>query len=209
LKSALDRLVAVIAHYVGGISPHMTWGRIKKGRSSGFMSVVERGRENDSLLDFLHTEYHAWISQMVAPRDDIIHYADLQTSWQFYGLPEDEQGPMLGVIHASSRGDQSAGFDSQMLHSYVNAFYALADRVLLTLATRLPLSVRKKLPSSGGSLGSAIMAAFDLPPSKLVGELKKVIEQAIKDGEIEGEQELDFYIAFLRQNAVRFGLPAS
>lgn len=206
LKSALDRLVGVIAHYVAGISPHMTWGRIKNDRFTGLMSVIEKERKNDSLFEFLHAEYHRWISKMVAPRDDIIHYADLQTLWQFDSVPHAAEDFRLSVSHGSPREDESEAFNSQMLFSYVQSFYAVADRILLTLSTRLPLGVRRRV--SGGSLGDAIMSAFGLGPSSQIGELKRAIDQAISSGEIDANQEPHFYIDFLRQNKVRFGITA-
>lgn len=209
LKSALDRLVSVLGHYVVGVSPHMTWGRIKNGKTSNFMSVVERGRQNDELLEFLHLEYVSWIANMVAPRDEIIHYADLQTTWQFHGWSGDEQRPLLGVAHGSSRDNDSPSVDLETLHRYVTSFYALADHVFLTLATRLPLAVRKAASSSSTKIGDVIMKEFGIPPSKRVGELKRAIDQAIEAGEIQSGQEPEAYAAFLRINRTRFGLADS
>jgi hypothetical protein len=85
LKSGLDRLVTVAAQFVPSISGHMTWGRIKDGKASNFMSVVVRGKDHEGLLAFLHNEYTLRIERAVVPRDDIIHYADLQTTWSLRG----------------------------------------------------------------------------------------------------------------------------
>lgn len=206
LKSALDRLVSILGHYVGGVSPHMTWGRIKNGKASSFMSIVERGRKNDELLEFLHREYLSWIANMVAPRDEIIHYSDLQTTWQFHGWSEDEQRSLLGVVHEGSRDSDLPSVDLKTLYLYVTSFYALADYVLLTLATRIPLTVQKAVRNSRSTLGGAIMTAFNIPPSKRVEELKLVIEEAVKAGEIERGLQPEAYVEFLRINSTRFGL---
>jgi hypothetical protein len=207
LKSALDRLVAVVGRYVSGVSPHMTWGRIKDGRPSGFMSVVEEGRDTDELLEFLHNEYVSWIAEMVAPRDDIIHYADLQTTWHFGGLSETEQKPFgLHVGHVSTRDDKSPTIDLAILHRCVTLFYALTDHVFLTLATRLPLDVRKKVRGTKPNLGELISQTFGIPPSKRIGEVKAAIGEAIKAGEIARGLEPESYIHFLRSNRSRFGL---
>lgn len=83
LKSGLDRLISVLACYYPGIASHTTWGRIEAGKPKGFMATVERGRQTDELLEYLSNEYGKWIAAAVAPRDDVIHYTDLQTVWSF------------------------------------------------------------------------------------------------------------------------------
>jgi poly(A) polymerase len=47
-------------------------------------------------------------------------------------------------------------------------------------------------------LGNAIMEAFAIPPSKRIGELRKLCEDAIERGELEERREADYYIAYLR-----------
>jgi hypothetical protein len=208
LKSGLDRLASLVGHYVAGVASHMTWGRIEEGKPSGFMSVVERGRNSDELLEFLHHEYVAWISDMVAPRDEIIHYADLQSSWQFLGWPVNEEDiPEIRVVHESSRSSDAPGVDLSTLHRYSVSFYALVDHVLLTLATRLPLAVRRH--ASSASLGDQIMKAFEIPPSPRVGELMRALQKSIQAGEIERGLNAEAYIEFLQANYARFDLPAS
>lgn len=205
LKSGLDRLVAVAAQFVPGISGHMTWGRIKDGKASNFMSVVVRGKDRDDLLAFLHNEYTSWIEKAVVPRDDIIHYADLQTTWRFRGWSDEHDGYMEFATHCSVRGETPTGVDLAALHHYVTSYYALAERVLLTLATRLPLAMQKR----GPSLGSLIVELLGVPPGKRVGKLKRAIELAIKAGELESGLPAEAYIDFLRKNPARFELPTS
>ncbi|WP_437596714.1 HDIG domain-containing metalloprotein [Sorangium sp. So ce590] len=76
----------------------------------------------------------------------------------------------------------------------------LADRVLHVQAED---AVVPPLPSG---IGDAIMRAFGLPPSRRVGEVKRALEQAVEVGEVPSHQEADVYIAFLRDNAERFGI---
>ncbi|HTN82743.1 MAG TPA: metal-dependent phosphohydrolase, partial [Sorangium sp.] len=76
----------------------------------------------------------------------------------------------------------------------------LAERVLEVQAQD---AVVPPLPSG---IGDAIMQAFGLPPSRRVGEIKRALEQAVESGEVASHQESDVYIAFLRENAGRFGL---
>lgn len=204
IKSGLDRLISVAALYLPGVAPHMTWGRIEDGKSSNFMSVVERGRGADELLDYLFKEYKEWISTVVAPRDDIIHYADLLTTWHFQS---GEEGPRLAPGHTSPRHDQAPTFDAHALSAHVRAFYALADRFFLTLATRIPRAISILIQPPRSGLGAAIMDAFGIPESPRIGELIRAVNEAIKNGAVAAAQPPEVYVAFLRQHAARFGVP--
>jgi len=73
---------------------------------------------------------------------------------------------------------------------------ALADRVdvLAEADARQP-----PLPSG---VGNAIMAAFELAPSRLIGDLKRALEQAIERGELEPRREDAYYVAHLARHAL-------
>jgi len=43
------------------------------------------------------------------------------------------------------------------------------------------------------------METFGIPPSKRIGELRKLCEDAIERGELEERREADYYIAHLRK----------
>ncbi len=80
---------------------------------------------------------------------------------------------------------------------------ALADRVQV-LAEH-----DAKLPPLPGGVGNAIMEAFELPPSRLIGDLKRTLEAAIERGELEPRREDAYYVAHLaRQDAVPGVAPA-
>jgi poly(A) polymerase len=62
------------------------------------------------------------------------------------------------------------------------------------------------VPPLPGGIGDDIMKVFGIPPSRRIGELKKALEDAVDAGDVPSHQESDVYIAFLRDNAGRFGL---
>ena len=55
-----------------------------------------------------------------------------------------------------------------------------------------------RVPPLPPGLGNAIMEAFSLPPSKRIGDLRKLCEDAIERGELEERREADYYVAYLR-----------
>jgi poly(A) polymerase len=61
-------------------------------------------------------------------------------------------------------------------------------------------------PPLPGGVGNLIMEAFGLPPSRLVGEVKRALEQAVEAGELPAHQPGEFYVEFLRSQRQRFGL---
>jgi poly(A) polymerase len=54
-----------------------------------------------------------------------------------------------------------------------------------------------KLPPLPSGLGDAIMAHFGLPPSRRVGELRQLCEDAIDRGELEERREAEYYLEYL------------
>jgi poly(A) polymerase len=73
---------------------------------------------------------------------------------------------------------------------------ALADRV------HLLAEADAKLPPLPSGVGNAIMAAFELPPSRLIGDLKRALEQAIERGELAARREDPYYVAYLARQAL-------
>ena len=64
-----------------------------------------------------------------------------------------------------------------------------------------------QVPPLPSGVGNDIMEAFGIPPSRLIGDIKKALEKAVDEGEIPGQQESTFYVDFLRENKERFGIP--
>jgi poly(A) polymerase len=68
---------------------------------------------------------------------------------------------------------------------------ALADRV------HLLAEADAKLPPLPSGVGNAIMAAFEIAPSRLIGDLKRALEQAIERNELEARREDAYYVAHI------------
>jgi poly(A) polymerase len=62
------------------------------------------------------------------------------------------------------------------------------------------------VPPLPSGIGDAIMRAFGLPPSRKVGDVKRLLEQAVESGDVAPHQEAEAYLDFLRANKERFGL---
>jgi len=63
------------------------------------------------------------------------------------------------------------------------------------------------VPPLPSGVGDLIMEAFRLPPSRLIGDIKRALEQAIDNGEIPGHEPGEFYVEFVGAHTDRFGLP--
>jgi poly(A) polymerase len=107
-----------------------------------------------------------------------------------------EMGPHMIDLLDLSRADITSkrpGRRKQLLEQ----ISALADRV-----ERLAEEDAKQPPLPGG-VGNAIMDAFELAPSRLIGDLKRTLETAIDKGELEPRREDAYYVAYLaRHNLV-------
>jgi len=73
---------------------------------------------------------------------------------------------------------------------------ALSDRVdhLVELDSKLP-----PLPTG---VGNAIMAAFEIRPSRLIGDLKRALEIAIENGTLEARREDEYYVAHIARQGL-------
>jgi len=65
-------------------------------------------------------------------------------------------------------------------------------------------AVQPPLPTG---VGNELMVTFSLPPSRLIGDIKRALEAAIEAGELEPYLESGEYVEFVRVNRARFGLP--
>jgi len=63
-----------------------------------------------------------------------------------------------------------------------------------------------KQPDLPSGVGDAIMKAFAIPPSRIIGEIKKKLEDAISRGEIEPRLDNEAYVELIRKDKARFGL---
>src|SRR5688572_6019462 len=80
------------------------------------------------------------------------------------------------------------------------------DRRLDELARRVA-EVRARdavVPPLPKGLGDALMAAFQIPPSKQLGDLKVALERAVDAGRLEAHQDAAYYVEFLSRNREEF-----
>ena len=75
--------------------------------------------------------------------------------------------------------------------SLLEQISALADRV------QVLAEADAKLPPLPGGVGNAIMEAVEIPPSRLIGDLKRALEASIETGELEARREDAYYVAHL------------
>lgn len=104
-----------------------------------------------------------------------------------------EMGPHMTDLLDLSRADITSkrpGRRKQLLEQ----ISALADRVDHLVEEDA------KLPPLPGGVGNAIMDVFEIPPSRLIGDLKRTLEQAIERGELEPRREDAYYVAHLARH---------
>src|SRR5687768_338443 len=107
-----------------------------------------------------------------------------------------EMGPHMTDLLDLSRADITSKRPGRrkMLLEQISA---LSDRVIVLAEEDA------KLPPLPGGVGNAIMTAFEIPPSRLIGDLKRMLEGAIERGEIAARREDAYYVAYIaRQNLV-------
>jgi poly(A) polymerase len=103
-----------------------------------------------------------------------------------------EMGEHLEDLLDLSRADVTSRRPGRRQEAAAN-IHALKQRIL---AVR---ELDARVPPLPPGLGNAIMEAFGLPPSKRVGELRKLCEDAIERGELEERREPPYYIEYLRR----------
>src|SRR5690606_33015325 len=62
------------------------------------------------------------------------------------------------------------------------------------------------VPALPKGVGTALMRAFSLPPSRRIGEIKRALEAAVDEGELRAHQESEYYVHFVAEHRERFGL---
>jgi poly(A) polymerase len=110
-----------------------------------------------------------------------------------------EMGPLLDDVLCLSRADITTKRPEKKKRG-LRQISELADRVR-TLAEE-----DAKVPPLPSGIGDEIMRAFALPPSRMIGDIKRALEAAIEKAEIPAAQEAEFYVELLRKEPDRFGL---
>jgi poly(A) polymerase len=101
-----------------------------------------------------------------------------------------EMGPHMRDLLDLSRADITSKRPGRR-KSLLEQISALADR-----AERLA-EADAILPPLPSGVGTAIMSAFAIPPSRLIGDLKRALEEAIGKGELEARREDEYYVAYI------------
>jgi poly(A) polymerase len=65
------------------------------------------------------------------------------------------------------------------------------------------------VPPLPTGVGNDLMTTFKLPPSRLIGEIKRALEIAVDQGELESHRESTYYVEFVAEHRERFGIPKS
>jgi poly(A) polymerase len=73
---------------------------------------------------------------------------------------------------------------------------ALSDRVLVLA------EADAKLPPLPPGVGNAIMDAFRIPPSRLIGDLMRALKTAIETNDLEARREDAYYVAYLARQGL-------
>jgi poly(A) polymerase len=111
-----------------------------------------------------------------------------------------EIGPYLSDLLALSRADMTTR-RKEKRRRFMFQLKTLSDRIEeLAKEDSKP----KALPKG---LGEALIETFSLPPSKLVGNIRKQLEACVETGELPGLADFSVYLDFVRANPERFNLP--
>ncbi len=82
----------------------------------------------------------------------------------------------------------------------IRQIHALAERVAELAA------LDAKVPALPKGVGELIMKEFQIPPSKLIGNIKRALEAACEAGHLEPGRESEYYVEHVAQNRLQFGL---
>ena len=62
------------------------------------------------------------------------------------------------------------------------------------------------VPPLPSGIGDVLMKHFNLPPSRLIGDIKRALEAEIDTGALQSHQSAEFYLDHVATNAARYGL---
>ncbi len=110
-----------------------------------------------------------------------------------------EMGPHLEDLLCLSRADITTKRPEKKRRG-ISMIEALAERITQLAAEDA------KLPPLPKGLGTAIMEAFGVPPSRRLGDLMHALEAAVEGGEVPPQQDIGTYLRFLDERRSRFGL---
>jgi poly(A) polymerase len=106
-----------------------------------------------------------------------------------------EMGDLLEDLIELSRADVTSARPGRKQEAARN-IEALLQRITAVRA------IDARVPPLPPGLGDAIMEAFGLSPSRRVGELRKLCEEAIERGELVERQPSSYYVDFLKGRGI-------
>jgi poly(A) polymerase len=106
-----------------------------------------------------------------------------------------EMGDRLDELLDLSRADVTSRRPGRRQEAVAN-IHALKERIV---AIR---ELDARVPPLPPGLGNAIMEAFSLPPSRRIGDIRKLCQDAVERGELQERQEAPYYIDYLRRTGV-------
>ena len=110
-----------------------------------------------------------------------------------------EIGPYLDDLLCLSRADITTKRPEKKRRG-IALIDELAERITALAA------LDAKQPPLPTGIGNALMVAFKLPPSRLIGDIKRALEGAIDSGELAPRLDSEAYVAFVGENKARFGI---
>lgn len=103
-------------------------------------------------------------------------------------------GDLEDLLHLS-RADVTSRRPGRRQEAVAN-IHALMERIL---AIR---ELDARIPPLPPGLGNAIMEAFSIPPSRRVGDIRKLCQDAVERGELEERRDSDYYVDYLRRTGI-------
>lgn len=110
-----------------------------------------------------------------------------------------EMGPYMEDLLCLSRADITTKRPEKKRRG-IRQIHDLSERIAV-LAQQ-----DARVPPLPKGVGDCLMREFGLPPSKLVGEIKRALEDACERGELLSEQDSEYYVNIVAQDRSRFGL---
>ncbi len=106
-----------------------------------------------------------------------------------------EMGGDLDDLLDLSRADVTSRRPGRRQEAVAN-IHALKERIL---AIR---ELDARIPPLPPGLGNAIMEAFALPPSRRIGDIRKLCQDAVERGDLEERRDADYYVDYLRRTGI-------
>ena len=105
----------------------MTFGHIdSKGKYTNFLSVANQiansNKDGAEIFKYILDNYNDWIKECVAPRDQIIHYEDVERV-----LSCNEEFELFEPIGMSRKDGSTVNMET--IKKYIEAFYSFIDRI--------------------------------------------------------------------------------